>query len=445
LTVAAPELPAVRRASPGQEGLFLPLAEWERWTGVGESLAGSSGKNLVELSTALEPLVGLTPLLDGRVEVRARGRVGELATGSLHVRVRPRYPAGDLVRLFCWTQGATLHALDEQGVSRPGEATFQELLSQAMVREAERLLATDLVRRWQRRSDVLQILRGRPDFARMGERPPALGLPCRYQELSTDTLENRLVRAGLEAALRWIRPSQRMRARASATTFADLASAQWPCLDHYRLATLNRTPRTEGYRAALQLSRWLVLGGGPISTWGASGVSGWWLDMPALFERVVAKGVSAWAAERGWSVLPQKVRSYRVLDGVGESYQRVIPDLEVWDRNRLLAIVDAKYKRYGEGTGTREPVKRIDRADLYQLAFYGASSPGKPRLVVASPAPVDGKGLAPRWKRLDVGGQHLDLIEVDLRKVVTTGTIPLPEVALTCRSDSGDSTTVRHP
>ena len=126
------------------------------------------------------------------------------------------------------------------------------------------------------------------------------------------------------------------------------------------------------YEPVMALARMLLVGGGPMAVVGRGGIAGWWLDMPTLFERVTTSGVVAWAKSQGLRAVVQPRHKRAILDGQWRPYREARPDVELHDaQGRLIAVVDAKYKAYVDADVTGAPIRPVDPADIYQLAFYG--------------------------------------------------------------------------
>jgi 5-methylcytosine-specific restriction endonuclease McrBC regulatory subunit McrC len=414
-------------AAPVRGGVSVRIREWRR-THLPAGALEAAGTSAPLLAEALEPLVQTTPGWRDEVRLAAKGRVGELQIGRLHVGVVPHLPAGDVLTLFAWARGVRL-ILDHRRLGVEGTApSLAELLAAALIQEATHLLEGDLLRRSLRREERRFILRGQPRFEQCGLRPPQQGLDCRFFEVSTDTLENRLVRAGLEAALKRVGRQPRLLPSAvrALGVFRDLCVAIHPTRQDFDKARERRGPRTASYRNAHRLARWLLLGGGPLASWGLGGVTGWTLDMAGLFESAVARGVGAWARRHGWTVREQPRDRRAIQDRTGATYREIRPDLEVLDRDRrVLAIVDAKYKGYGLATDGHEPIRKVDNDDIYQLAFYGERAGPTVPLFIISPAGEEHE-LADRYRRLKVGGRGLELLSVDLQRLVVEQEISLP-------------------
>ncbi len=183
--------------------------------------------------------------------------------------------------------------------------------------------------------------------------------------------------------------------------------------------------RYQSYRPALQLARMLLLGGGPIAVVGEGGISGWWIDMPSLFERAVTQGVARWADRMGYRAVAQPRHRGAILDADRALYQETRPDVEILDGDgRVLAIVDAKYKEYLRSDSARgAPARSIDPQDLYQLSFYGRSAP-EARLFLVAPL-EDAPQIAPRYRTLHIHDATLEVVGLDLARLPEAGALPL--------------------
>ncbi len=400
------------------------LREWQTSEPIGlgslTKAADTSGERLAEL---LKPIADLRLGWDGTVRLQAGRHVGELAVGELLITVEPHLTVPDLFALYAWTEGVRLDLLNQAIGQHAARCThLLEAIALGLVVECERILRGDLHRAWTRRDERLLVLRGSPRFDRIGAGPPALGIPCRYLEGTRDTAPNRLLAAGLISACRRLtrHPEALRRARPVTAAFCDLATPTLPDASDFT-ATLDRlTWRTEPYRPALQLSRWLLLGGGPLASVGSGGPSGWHLDMAALFESAVTKAVAWEAACLGLRVRLQPRERRAIMDAEGRTYREVRPDIEVLDGNRVVVVVDAKYKRYAEGGSEGAPVRPVSNDDIYQLAFYGAAMGTQPQLVIVAPTNPN-HPLGARWCEISLAGQRLHIVGVDLAKLPRGG------------------------
>lgn len=72
-----------------------------------------------------------------------------------------------------------------------------------------------------------------------------------------------------------------------------------------------------------------------------------------------------------FEVQAQKGDYRALLDGEGRHYASVRPDLEVWNSEHLVGVIDAKYKPYWRARDeVLKPSRKLANEDLYQLFFY---------------------------------------------------------------------------
>jgi hypothetical protein len=140
-------------------------------------------------------------------------------------------------------------------------------------------------------------------------------------------------------------------------------------------------------------------------------VSGLVLDMAVLFERFVEKLIKDLFQGHGFKVRIQGPDRNALLDKAGKTYACIRPDLEIFKDDKIIGVIDAKYKAYWKGKENRKPSKKISNEDLYQLYFYqqriqrkcNLSNP--PIAFIASPLPAedernDSPILSERFRRV---------------------------------------------
>lgn len=416
------------------ETMRVELSEWSSIDHGAEELCEAaqcdSPEQLVEL---LAPLIKVSPRFDGQLTLSATRKVGEVQVGGMLVSVLPAISTDALLELLGWMLGANLHLLNQSmGLDSfvSSGLTIQKALAAGLVLEMRGLVRGELHKDYVRRQERLMTLRGRPDFARQGVHPPAQGISCRYIELTRDTPPNRVLCAALKRAS----------ALLAGTRFEVEAVHQYQQVAH--LVT-ERAPvtlvdvmhareilghRYQGYDASLLLSRLLLFGGGPVSVVGRGGMSGWWIDMPSLFERAVVEGVRRWTQHEGLFLRVQPRHQGAILDATREVYREARPDLMVYDASRkhVLAIADAKYKPYfrAEDTPERRPQRQVDREDLFQLAMYMGLAP-EARTMIVSPVERDAPVIEARYTELFLNQRRLELVGVDLAALPRARMLPL--------------------
>lgn len=407
--------------------LELTLREWGEEVVEARALERAARRNIEEVARRLLPFVRISPEFSGKVRVSATRKVGEAQLGELFVRVEPHIEVGSMVELLAWLTRGRVHLLETAlGATSKRAFSLRIAVAAGFVIATEELLRGEVHRSYARRQERLLVLRGRPDFARLGEGPSAVGVPCRYLELSRDTAPNRALAAGANEALGLLAETRfEGSARQVVRALAQLVTRPMGRAQDFASARDEIGHRHEAYHAVLDLAQMLLLGGGPVSVVGKGGMSGWWIDMPALFERAVIEAVQRWADRKGWRTRTQPRHRGAILDANLELYQEIRPDLEVVDADgQVLALIDAKYKAYlRPGDGREEVARKVDRQDLYQLAFYGSSAPDA-RLFLVAPA-EPGALIPERYRTLHMHDRELQIRGLPLAGLPVRGELAL--------------------
>jgi len=377
--------------------------------------------------------VRLRPGWGDQLVFEAQRKVGEARIGGLSIEVVPKVGMDVLLEAFSWASdvriGLNRDRLGTAGATRA--LTLRQALAAGLVMQLEELVRGDVHRAYVERHERLQTLRGRPTFERLGDHPAPLGVPCHYVQLTRRTAPNALLTLGAEVAARTLgRTTLAGKARALWSTLSEIAPAPEGSVAAHVFSSARDAlgHRYQPYRHALDLTQMLVLGGGPITAVGDGGMSGWWVDMPSVFERIVTLGVQRACERRGLHVAVQPRHVGAILDADRRPYQATQPDLEVRDAlGQLIAIIDAKYKPYlAADPATRSPLRRVDREDLYQLAFYGQTATGSPRLLIACPRVGDADDeITATHRTLSFGPHSVELFGVDLEALSRTGELDM--------------------
>jgi 5-methylcytosine-specific restriction enzyme subunit McrC len=325
----------------------------------------------------LQPLVDIRPShTGGEVVLVPRTNVGTIRVGGLRVDVQPRIGPANLVTLIRYAyEGNYVQARSE---TTPGREGLDELLGCVLADELDMIRQRGVSRLYVNRKQPLRALRGRPDF--LASFPwndrGMTSITCRYHELSCDTLDNRLILAGLESAvLLDLAPKTRSRFVAHRRAWHELATPGTAGPGDFERARSHYNRLTEHYRLAHNIAELIVNRVRPQSlfdttTHVTSGVS---LDMADLFERVVYRLLRDTFEPRGFDVRYQNTDGRALRDGEGERYRNIRPDVLIFLNDVPVAVVDAKYKDYWEADPDRlVPLKKISNEDLYQLFFYAS-------------------------------------------------------------------------
>ena len=269
--------------------------------------------------------------------VAPKGKVGAVRVGDVVVRVAPKVEIDRVVFLLdyalhkvTWTDRDVLQIRDDD---------LLHAVAAVFVRAADRALQKGLLQGYRTVEEALPVVRGRIRTEEQLRRRFALPLPAevRYDDYSTDTDENRLLRAATERCC----GCRTCRGREGAAT-----PAAAPLGGHHPAGT-RRPPSAVDPEPAQRPLRTGAARGGPRACRvlvrhraGEVPVSGFVLDMPGIFEAFVTQALRTSLAVYGGAVKGQHVT---YLDEAAEV--KIRPDV-VWfaPDGQARAVVDAKYK-----------------------------------------------------------------------------------------------------
>jgi 5-methylcytosine-specific restriction enzyme subunit McrC len=354
----------------------LPTFELEEWEPAvrlpGVELTTSDRTLALALSDG-ENLLAVDELRDG-VRVRAFSWVGVVRFEHFEVRVVPKLVGGNLgiLAMLDYASGldalARLPSVRELAVERDGRLV--DLLGLLLAMASERLIRDGLLQDYVTHEDTLTTVRGRLLPVEQLERHYGRidRLECRYDELETDILENRIVAVALGLARRICHDDEAHRRLARVhAVFSDACETR-DFEPEVATRELFYHRRNEHYRTAHTLAWYFIhrLAVTDVFAPGGGRSFAFLLDMNLLFEQFVTRILDD--TFRGTAVSVHAQRRDRSLifnEATGRPYAAVIPDvlLERRDENgRRRVPIDAKYKLYDE--------RKIDPGDVYQTFFY---------------------------------------------------------------------------
>jgi 5-methylcytosine-specific restriction enzyme subunit McrC len=346
----------------------------------------------------LNRLVSLQQI-GGQVVVRRRIHlVGAVRFGGRLVVTPSAVPVRTFLGMVQLAYGVSVPTSDVLGLD---ESRAPELLRAALgaslVKAVELAGKRHIEKVYVTKEESLEIVRGRPLWNRHFGAPPAR-VVCRYELQTTDSLLNRLLLAGLEAARR-LQPHGPLRRRADRQVFTWSGLAARPATvtrEDFRRAAARLNRQTEHYKPALALAEALLLGHGAPSDAEVRGYDMPTYNLATMFERIVELLARAAAIDHQVLVKAQHTRSDALIDAEGDVYRRVRPDLVIYRAGKPVAVLDAKFKPLYLTGGPRPPMSsRVVLADAYQLFFYAERLRRLHQLKAPVPAFIVAPALVP--------------------------------------------------
>lgn len=130
---------------------------------------------------------------------------------------------------------------------------------------------------------------------------------------------------------------------------------------------ISYTRHTEPYRPVMNLSKLILRGYGAGEVEGAGRGPAYFVDVAEIWENYLLTAFKKWIPEYRFESPNELNRN----DWLLESARRVRPDFMVYDnKGRLIAIMDAKYKKVDRIGTTSNDHGAVSREDLYQMATY---------------------------------------------------------------------------
>jgi 5-methylcytosine-specific restriction enzyme subunit McrC len=326
-------------------------------------------------------------------------------------------PPATFYALLCWAwriPPEPASVLRETGLD--AASTPPDLLARWLCREVERVLRRGLEQRYEERDEVLRHPRGRPDVSAAVQTLAfsRAELPCRYDELTTDTAANRLLRAVLRRVLVDPTLTDETRSRVR-RTFQRLP--RWPDLrpTGTEFDALRLTRSTPYYVRALHVARLLAEAMVPTPGGDRIALDAWDLDsdrMGRVFQAAMRHLLEVRAP--AWRVAAGR---HRFQGRLGDHEDPVVPALETDIELTLRSdpavhrVVECKctshayVERYGKRTLRSE--------HLYQLLAYLSNAAARGRRPSGGVL-LYGTVGAVLGHRLVLDGWEVDVVGVDL-------------------------------
>jgi 5-methylcytosine-specific restriction enzyme subunit McrC len=345
----------------------------ERQTAVSVRLAHAER---IALQAALPEVVIAASGKPGHCDVTPGAWVGAVALDTLAVQVRPKLPVRSV--LFMASYAAGLDLWRESPADLAEHESLIEVVAPLFAAHVRRAIGAGLLQGYHTEEAALPAVRGRLRFdeqlrSRFGRFPPA---EVRYDELTHDVPENRLLKAAMLHLLRFPLRSYHVAAELHRllARFGRVqawqpgrsgGTGEWGGRTGSRageVPSIAYTPLNRRYHPALELARLVLRGASLELSDGRAPGAAFLLDMDRVFEDFVcaalrdALGLTARA-------FPQGCAGRRFALDAAASLP-LLPDLSWWEGTRCAFVGDVKYKRTRHG----------EQADLYQVLAYATAA-----------------------------------------------------------------------
>ena len=356
------------------------------------------------LQTAL-PGVVLAPARSatGVFDVTPGSRVGIVAPCStLTVEILPKLPIQNI--LFLVSYALDPSAWRNDIVDLDCGASLVEAVVPVFAAHVRRALRHGLLQGYCTEEATLQTVRGRLRVDEQVRHHHGRCFPAevRYDELTEDILENRLLKAAIArlSRLPLRSPQAASLVRHLGAPFARVTPVQYPA-QHVPVVPFSWL--NDRYRPAVELARLILRASSPALGRGDVTGLGFLMDMNRVFEDfvVIALRVALGLTCRSF---PQGNSGRSLtLDGAGSLPLK--PDLTWWEGDRCAFAGDVKYKQTAEGK----------HEDLYQLLAYvtAADLPGG-LLIYAGGAAGAEDDVVPVMHEIVQAGKTLHVTALDL-------------------------------
>lgn len=310
-------------------------------------------------------------LVNGKIEIRSSSWVGVARFSNLEVHVLPKLAGGELrvLRMLEYALGVhMLRRLPDDAIAAKGRDLL-DLVCLLLVEETQALLRDGLLRDYREADDTLPVLRGRLRYRdqylrRFGQLDR---LECHFDEYDSDTPDNQLLAAGLDAARRHAKDRNvrfdavRLSGLLQEACVPPTTDAEW----YDRV--IRYTRRNSRYRPAHELAKLLLrqLAFEDLFNSGPDGVTAFMINMNTVFERFVLRLVTDAFADAPTIHVSPHTRLKAVIrnDDTGRTHTTIDPDLVIEHEPTSVRVpLDVKYKLYDS--------EKVAVGDIYQTFLY---------------------------------------------------------------------------
>ncbi len=188
-----------------------------------------------------------------------------------------------------------------------------------------------------------------------------------HDVFSPDRAENRLLHSSLKQVLKWSSSSANQRlARELLFVFHDIHESSNFALD-FKAWKDDRS--IAHYRPLKPWCELILSYQSPIAMVGQHKGLSFLFPMEQLFERYVAKQLARKLPSN--LHLKTQVSSMSLTTHNGETWFKLKPDIVIYEKQRVVTVIDTKWKLLDESQGNSKQKYGLSQSDMYQLFAYG--------------------------------------------------------------------------
>lgn len=320
-------------------------------------------------------ILNILELKDG-LKITSNSYVGKIKIGDLQIDIRPKIEGMPFYKLLKYTYGLRNLNIFDEAIHDIDSFSFYDLLVYQLYAEVEDLVYRGLNKKYKKAEENLQNPRGRINIKEIFKKSNIsnVTLPCIYFERSEDNDFNQVLLSGLYLALEL---TEDLNLKIQLHKLCKSMEERVNRIELNRRVLINTLKSVdrliEHYRPSLELINILFESQGIQFEDGRSckKLNGFFFDMNIFFQSLLSK------------LMKENIDGYTVKDEYtlhelfaytpGFNPQRRYspkprPDFAVIDGNKVICLLDAKYRDLWG--------KNLPREMLYQLSIYAISGIG---------------------------------------------------------------------
>jgi len=308
------------------------------------------------------------------LEIKTNSHVGLVKLSNFQLIITPKIDKFELAKMLSFTLDLEdINFRESEVQTGVKEANISDIIALTFINKAEEIFLSGLVKRYKEKEKEISSCRGKIIFNKVArDSSPGLSLPCRYQELTPDISENRLILASLNELFNWVSNHiLKIKLQIAAEKFSAKISREPLSGILLEEAKRDRDRLSEHYQPLIELAEIILKQKDFRIISGERGFNSFLIDMNDLFEKFLYRYLLK-ICPKNMGIKYQSRLANKFISDKGSDYS-MIPDYKFYYEGKLKAIGDAKYKNYSK--------REIQSGDLYQLTTYSIAGRGKTRQV----------------------------------------------------------------